>query len=355
MGNEINLYEPRKLMKVVKSVPPVTTFLRDKFFRSRQTFVTETFDVDFVKGARELAPFVAPLIGGKIVKNQGYETKNYHTALIAPVIITTAENELNHRMPGEALYSDRTPADRAVEKLALDLQRLEDMRVRREEWMCAKALFTGQIPIIGEGVNEVIDFKFTNTDTITDAAKMWNAPTADIIGDIQNYRRIVRQTGYVNCDIAVMSPDVANAIINNAKIQKLLDIKSYDLAVIRPKELPGGVKYIGTIQSEGLDLYTYDEVFLDDTVLNSEGNPTLQPLIPSGTIAFLSTKSNYSIYYGAIHYIPEKQNNFVTVEGVRVPHSWVERRPDRRFLSLQSRPMPIPHEVDSWYVAKVLS
>jgi hypothetical protein len=353
MPNEVNIYEPRKMMKVIKKNAPVTTFLRDKFFRNRQTFVTETFDVDFVKGARELAPFVSPLIGGKAVRNRGYQTKNYHASLVAPYIVTTA-GDLMSRYPGEDLYSDRAPADRAVEKLADDLRRLEDMATRREEWMCAKALFTGMIPIIGDGVNEVIDFEFTNIVEITDPTLKWNAETADILENIQDWRTKVRQTGYVNCDIAVMARDVANAIIANPAIQKLLDIKNYDLAVIKPKELPGGVKYIGTIQSEGLDLYTYDEVFLDENQPDGNGEPTLQKLVPDGYIALLSSKASYSMYYGAIHYIPEGQTNFVTAEGTRVPHSWVARNPDRRFLSLQSRPMPIPHEVDSWCVAKVL-
>lgn len=45
---------------------------------------------------------------------------------------------------------------------------------------------------------------------------------------------------------------------------------------------------------------------------------------------------------------------FVTVEGDRVPQTWVERRPDRRFLQVNSKPLTVPHEVNSWYVAKVL-
>jgi len=36
------------------------------------------------------------------------------------------------------------------------------MIVRREEWMCAQAIYTGTIHVIGEGLNEIIDFNFTN-------------------------------------------------------------------------------------------------------------------------------------------------------------------------------------------------
>ena len=46
-----------------------------------------------------------------------------------------------------------------------EYNRLNDATTRREEWMCVQAIVTGQIPIVGPGVNEVIDFGFTNDPT----------------------------------------------------------------------------------------------------------------------------------------------------------------------------------------------
>ena len=48
------------------------------------------------------------------------------------------------------------------------------------------------------------------------------------------------------------------------------------------------------------------------------------------------------------------EQGFVTVEGDKVPQTWIERRPDRRFLQINSKPLTVPHEVNSWYVAQVL-
>lgn len=45
--------------------------------------------------------------------------------------------------------------------------------------MAATAIFTGQIPIVGEGVNEVIDFDFTNKETIVSAEKKWDNAQSD--------------------------------------------------------------------------------------------------------------------------------------------------------------------------------
>ena len=57
------------------------------------------------------------------------------------------------------------------------------------------------------------------------------------------------------------------------------------------------------------------------------------------------------MYYGAITLIDKATGNFTTVEGKYVPDTWAERKPARRFLSLSSAPLCVPHDVDSWFVA----
>ncbi|MEA5041371.1 MAG: major capsid protein [Oscillibacter ruminantium] len=351
MAINTNIYEPRTMGKLITRMPPVHTFFRDTFFKNVRTFPTKSVDVDFKKGNRALAPFVHPKIGGKTVPNRGYQTKSYTPVLVAPNKITTVD-DLLERSAGENPYSGRTPAERAVEKLADDFRELTEMIVRREEWMAATAIFTGQIPIIGEGLNEVIDFNFTNMETIVTAGLKWSGADADPLADLERWRKAVQKEGFVNCNICIMASDVSAAFVNNAKIQKLLDTKAYDLAAIKPRELPNGVTYIGTINKLGLDIYEYNEWYLDDWT-NPEA-PEQKPLVPDGTLALLSTAADYSIYYGAVTVLDDKSGNFVTVEGNRVPQTWIERRPDRRFLQINSHPLTVPHEVNSWFVAKVL-
>ena len=226
------------------------------------------------------------------------------------------------------------------------------MIVRREEWMAATAIFTGQIPIVGEGVNEVIDFDFTNKETIVSAEKKWDNAQSDPLADIERWHEIVQREGFVNCNVCVMAKDVATAFINHAKVKEVLDVKAYDLAVIKPRQLPNGATYIGTYHKLGLDFYQYNEWYLDDWT--EPGEPENKPIVPDKHIALLYTEADYSIYYGAITMIPEEGKGFVTVEGDKVPQTWIERRPDRRFLQINSKPLTVPHEVNSWYVAQVL-
>lgn len=346
--NEVSIFDPRTMGKVVDRMPPVRTFFRSTFFKTVNTFTTKSIDVDFRKGNRRIAPFVHRKIGGKTVPNSGYQTKTYTPPLVAPNKITTVDDLLN-RSFGESLYNGKTPAERAVEKLARDFTELEEMIVRREEWMCAQAIYTGTIPVIGEGLNEVIDFKFTNFEAKATAADKWKA---DKIGYIKACRKQVQKTGFVNCNVCIMADNVVTDFLNDTKVQKLLDVKGYDLAVIKPQELPNGTTYVGSLRGEGIDIYTYNEWFLDD--FTDPAAPEEKPLVPDGTLALLSTAANFSMDYAAVTVLDGKTENFVTVEGARVPTSWIERNPDRRFLQLNSNPLSVPHEVDSWFVAQVL-
>lgn len=50
----------------------------------------------------------------------------------------------------------------------------------------------------------------------------------------------------------------------------------------------------------------------------------------------------------------QRTEKWETVAGKYVPDTFIKKRPDRRFLSLQSAPVPVPHEVDSWITVKVM-
>ena len=351
MAETVSIYEPRTMGRVVTKLPPVHTFFRSTFFKNEETFVTKEVDVDFVKGSRKIAPYVHPVIGGKTVANTGYETKRYTPPMVAPDKVTTVDDLLK-RIPGESIVSGRSPAERAVLKMSSDFSELRDMITRREELMCVQSIFMGRIPIIGEGLNEVIDFQFTNREVITTAAKKWTGKDSDPIADLKRWHKRVQKKGLTNCDMCIMSDDVATVFINHEKVKNLLDIKNYHLAVIQPRQLPGGVTYIGTITELGLDIYTYNEWYLDDWT--DPENATEKPLVPEGELVLISSHANYSMYYGAITLVDENTKAFRTVEGKYVPDTWVKRKPARRFLQLSSAPLSVPHDVDSWFVAKVI-
>ena len=353
MPNTVSIYEPRTMMGVIRKLPPVHTFFRSTFFSHEKTFVTKSVDMDYKKGARKLAPFVSREIGGKVVPNTGYTTETYTPPFIAPDKVTTIDDILD-RQPGESLYSGRTPAQRAVIQMSEDFTDLREMILRREEWMCAQAMLTGKIVVLGEGVKDTIDFRFTNLlDISKDAKRKWKGGTAqNKYADLKAWHEKVQKEGFTNCNVCIMASDVATEFLMDETIQKLLDVKNYALAVIKPTQKENNVTYIGTIHELGLDLYQYNEWYVDDWT--DPANPVELPMVPAGTLMMASTHAKYSMYYGAISILNQRTEKWETVAGKYVPDTFIKKRPDRRFLSLQSAPVPVPHEVDSWITVKVM-
>lgn len=348
MANEVKIYDPRYLAEVVRQAPPVHTFMRDTFFTNRKTYPTEWVDIDMMKGDRRMAPFVNPRAGGKNLPGAGYETKSWKAPLVNPSDVTYAD-QLMKRMPGETLYGGMTPAQRAAKKLMEDYQRINDAVTRREEWMCARAMVDGKIIVKGEGVYAEIDFLHTNRVKLA-AAKQWGKSGVKILDDLDAWEEMVRVNGFANVDMAIMGKTALKKFLEDEKVQKALDNRRIEMGLIHPKDLPNGVKYIGHLNSPNLDIYTYSEVFLDDWT--DPENPTIQPLVPGNVVMLASSSANYVMAHGQCSYIDEAEN-WVTAETERLMRSYVLRNPDRRMLEVQSRPLPIPDKVDSWFVAEV--
>ena len=348
----ISIYDPRTMGKLVERMPKVHTFIKSTFFRNVETFDTQKIDVDFKKGNRQLAPFVHKKIGGDTIDNEGFQTNTYEPPLVAPNKITTVDDILK-RTPGENLYNGKTPNQRAIEKMQRDIAGLEEMITRREEGMSCQALFTGKIPILdknGKAIQAEIDFNFTNKVVLKDAEK-WNKTQGGKIKQLKAWRKQVQKTGFVNCNMCIMGDEALESFLADEEVLKMLDVERYDLAVIKPKELPNGVTYIGTLQGEGMDIYSYNEWYLDNWT--DKGKADNKPLVPTNAVILLSTEAEYSMYYGAVGIVDEAGKTIAVVEGSRIPEQWVERKPARRFLQLNSAPLCVPHEVDSWYVAIV--
>ena len=345
MPNMVDLYTPRTLAEVVKTTPPVRTFLRDRFFTNVKTFPTKRVDIDIVKGNRKMAAFIHPMVGGEIVQAEGYETKSYAPPLINPATISTAD-QLLERLPGEDMYSGKAPADRAAEKLIEEYNQLNDMTTRREEWMAAQVLTTGQLKVKGKGVDEVIDFGLTNKITL-ESNKKWGASAADIWGNLKDWKQQVSRNGFANANMVIMGKAAADAFMADATVAKLLDNRRIEIGAIKPEEMEGGLTYYGHLNLPGVDIYGYDEVYLDDETGETK------PLIPDNVVLMIPSAASFMRAYGLCTYLDDA-GAWHRAETDRLLRTYVEHRPDRRFIELQTHPLLIPDKIDSWFAATVL-
>lgn len=348
MPNEIDIYQPRYLAEVVRQAPPIHTYFRDTFFNRVITYPTARVDMDIVKGDRKILPYVHPDAGGKAVKMDGYQTKSYAAPMVSGYIVTTAAQMMT-RLPGENLYSGMTPAERAARRLMEEYATLNDAATRREEYMCAEAIKTGAIHVKGPGVVDNIDFDFTNKVVLTNSEK-WGQSGARILGNLEDWVSKVLIEGFANVDTAIMGKEALRKFMADEDVMKKLDNRRVELGIIAPRELPGGVSYIGHLNKPNLDIYQYAGVYRDDWT--DPENPAVKPLVDDNMVILISSAADFVMAYGACSYYDDSKQ-LVTAQTSRLMHSYIDHNPERRVLQLDTRPLPIPDKADSWLVATV--
>ena len=345
----VSAFETRTLLGAVRLMKPAKRFLTNTFFGKVNPIITPTVDIDIVKGTRKLAPFVSQRIGSKTIANEGFTVQTYKPPMVAPDYPFTGE-DLEMRLPGENIYSGNSPDDRLAVLVANKLVTFDDMINRREEWMVAQALATGKIPVVGEGINQEIDFGFTNKSGALAAKAKWNYVAGDYTGDpiknLKTWKRLLAKAGFTPTHV-VMDTDASDAFLSHPAVVKYFNTPSANFGTFAPREKdPDGTSFIAHINELGLDLLSYEEWYIDPA------DNVEKPLLPSGTVIMASSDSastGFTMAYASIIDV-----NHGTFNLPRVPKTWMLEKPSVRYLALQSRPLPIPTMVDSWYVATVL-
>lgn len=350
----MDMFTTRKMLPIVEEAQKTTnTFLRDRFFTYRPTFDTQKIDFDIIgKGGRKIAPFVNPKIGGVVVTRDGYKTESYEAPELSPMRVTTAEDMLK-RLPGEALYSGKSPNERAAEILGRDLSDLDDIITRREEVMCAQALFEGKIDIVGEGYDEEVSYWAhlqTADKPVTTLTTKWDASgaTADtIMQDLRTSRRAMIQAGGFTPRDMILGSRAVDVLISKLVAAQALDSRRVDMGQIDPQHLPNGVTYWGYLKDSGLDVFSYDEWYQAD-------DGTEKPMVPADACMLAAHGVKTMLAYGVVSLTGDEQVKFY--EGARVPDSWVQRaNPSGRIVQIKSRPLPVVQQIQGFHLINALT
>lgn len=347
----INLADTRTLLEVVERGFKPTTTLVDTFFPNVKTFVTEFVDVEYKKGGRKLAPFIVPGSKGINVAREGSTVRQYKAPLMRPKRVIEVADVIQRGF-GEDVYSKRTPEERAQEMRARDLADLIDMCARRQEWMAAQLLINGSYEIEGyadDGNVQKVDtvtFDFDNKVDLT-GDDAWSNSTADIYGDISTASQTIRRNSGEVPTVAIMSPNIAEYLVNNEALYKWLLIPNRDnLAFIslQPRLQRPELLRVGMIQSLNIELYTYDGIYVDEA-------GTITPYLPDNYF-ILGVPGRGSRLFGAVTQM-EADNSLMTYEGEYIPKVTADIENDVSALAVSSRCVVVPEWLDDWYTIHV--
>lgn len=344
----MDAFETRTMLAALEQAYPARGLLLDLFFPRVETSNTAVVDIDIFRGKRRLAPFVNPRMQGKLVERSGYTTRTYRPPYIKPKMQFSAEDLLKREMGMTVYQGGKTPAERAAEMLGRDLAELRDMVVRREEWMAAQALTTGKIPVIGDGVNDEIDFGFATSHKVTlTGGNRWDQSGTKPLTNLRTWRSLVAQDSGLVPDVVVGGADAIEAFLGNAEVQKFMLTNQQPNVVgqINVGDLQAtGATYISTLWQGGLKIFQYDEWYIDPA-----DNETVRPMIPADTIIMGSTKARAVRHYGLIQDL--EAGDFAVPF---FPKVWLEKDPSVRWVMVQSAPLVVPHQIDAFLWAKVI-
>jgi len=356
----INLYDTHTMLRVQEVTKPKATFLRDRFFptAAEDIFATTDVLVDYKdETGRRLAPVVLPGKGGIPVAREGYETHSMEPPLVAPERPLTAA-ELQKRQFGEALFSGISPQEREARILQRDLSDLSELIDNREEYMAAQTLLFGAYTLrqyadkygSEEYVEKTLKFYNESANPAEYACDPWSTSSTSILSDIAAMADILAKRGLPATDL-VVSGDVADVILANEQILKLLDNRRYVLTEqVSPEEQASGGVLLCTLNVKGrmIRIYSYTREYVDEVT----EKPV--PFIPSGYV-FLTAPAMGRTAYGAVTQLEQTTMDFATYAAKRVPHVVSDPHGGVRTLILQSRPLVLPKVRCSSISAHVLA
>lgn len=347
-----DLFERARLIQVVSNLKTSQKFLLDKFFPNVITSDTPEVAIDVDVGVRRMAPFVSPLVEGKMVESRRYQTNLYKPAYIKDKRAPDLRKPVR-RMIGEAIGAGTlTGEERVMQNLVFEMADQIDMIDRRLEWMAAQALIRGTVTITGDGFpTELVDFgrdptltvALTGTATWAAANVTATTPTASPSDNIELWQQLMLQkSGGVATDI-IFSTDAWQAFKKDPALKGAIIFPT--LAEFGNQINPGAQVARGGIYKGrwgNFDLWVYNDWYVD-------ANGVEQPMLPAGTVILSGADLMGTRAFGMIY-----DDNFAYQSLPYAPKSWVENDPAQRIMLMQSSPIVIPSRVNASFAATVL-
>lgn len=347
-----NIFDTSALVQVVPNLKTSQNWLLDKFFPNIVESNTEEVAIDVDVGLRRMAPFVSPLVEGKMVESRKTQTNTFKPAYIkdkrAPDLRKPIRRQIGERIGGEY-----TAAEREMLNIQFEMADQIDMINRRLEWMAASALTTGTVTVAGEGYEtKVVDFARSAALTITlSGSDKWPltvaAGTTNTLpsDDIEDWQTLfLKESGSVPTDIV---------FTNKSWKAFRLDTTIKDNAISFPALSPFGNQINAGAQIQkgavykgrwgNFDLWLYNDWYIDPLDYKEK------PMIPDGAVIMsgsdlMGTRAFGVILDPAFNYGPMAY----------APKSWLIEDPAQRLLLMQSAPLVIPSRVNASLCATVV-
>ncbi|MBK9693682.1 MAG: major capsid protein [Gemmatimonadetes bacterium] len=332
------------LLGVVEGLKTPNPALLERYFPTIQQSEAEQIHFDTIKSRRRIAPFVSPLVAGKVVESQGWKANTFSPAYIKDKRRFDPDKPFK-RIAGEQIGGRLTPQQRLDAYLATELDDQVNMVTRRLEVMASEALRTAKVTVTGEGYGTVV-VDFGRDPALTPAAlagtDKWTDPGSTPLDDLQDWSDLVlEKSGTTPVDV----------VMGVAAWKAFSDARHGRQAARRaphPEQRHGrgraadrGLTPRGTI--DGFNIWTYGGWYEDpDTGV-------VTPIWPADIVGMASALVEGVRAFGGI------KDPKAGLQAVPYfPKMWIEEDPAVTWLMLQAAPLVVPTRPDATLAVDVV-
>lgn len=338
----MDLFTTSVLTTTINSLLAPPQHLLSLYFPFVQTETSEEIHFDVINKTRRLAPFVSPVVAGRIVEAQGFQTNTFKPAYVKPKTPFDPSRPLK-RIAGEKIAGSLSPEQRLQMLVGQTLLDHKEQCQRRMEVMAAEAMRLGRVTVSGDNYpTVVVNFGRDAALTIAKTAgNKWGDAGINPLNDLQDWAQLVlKKSGAMPVDVT-MDVDTWKIFRANAYVEKKLDLRrAAGAEVDLGAQMKEGGVLMGTI--DGFNIWVYAGWYLDDAGVE-------QPILPSGTVLMGGAQIEGVRAHGAIR---DEAAGFQAFE--IFSKSWVEQDPSVRYILSQCAPLVVPSRVNASLCATVL-
>ncbi len=285
----MDIFSTFVLNRTIECLARSSSFLLDTFFTSVQMEESAEIHFDINESKPRLAPFVSPLVAGKVVDAQGYSTQSFRPAYVKDKRRFDANTPLK-RVIGETIGGS-LPANRRLEAAISKALRdqLENL-TRREEVMAAEVLTKGTVTVSGDNYpTQVVDFKRDPKLTIKLSGNndKWSNPESPALDQLEDWASLIQEKSGAVARRVILDPKAWRLLRKNKQIIAQLDIRRGTNVTLDTDPMGRGqgnekARYVGSIGD--FDFHVYNDVYVDD-------ENSVQHLLPDYTVLLVSQQN----------------------------------------------------------------
>lgn len=260
------LWNTRTLLGVYRETDTPANYWLDLLFPNEVSSTDEYIDFEKIpRVGRKLAPFVAPLVQGRPIYEEGGRVARFKPSYIKPSDPVTPTRAITRR-PGSLLGPDASTPQARYDSIKTDILAYHRVAIeRRWEWLAAKAAIEGAVTIDSDDYPAVtINFgRAAGHTVVLGSGARWGDVGISILDTIQGWMDTMHQAEFGGAPNRITMGTAAWAVARkDATLLAQMDTtyRGNDVEIKTGLFGTGEARRVGTLGA-GLEVWVYNDYY----------------------------------------------------------------------------------------------